>query len=195
MRLERRIALLEYLLIALPMANEGLLHVEHSPIQESAPPARTFLDQMMDLRIDNLHGQEERQLGQRGGLISVDLRAHPGSRSFNPHGHSAGGSLNLGKDHESLRPMPDQMLQAPRPERAATAQNINGLKEAGLTRSVRPANQREVAIGVNFRRLQAAEIRYLQLDPRPRLIASSASQHSVHWHSPATESGNCCCCR
>src|ERR1700722_12878211 len=117
---------------------------------------------MVHLWIDNLHGQEQRQLGQGGGLVTVDLRADAVSRTFNPHRYPPGCGIDLSEDHESFRAMPNEMLQAPSAERAATAQGIDGFEQTGLTGRIGSADQREMRVGVQFRRLQAAEIRYLQ---------------------------------
>src|ERR1700677_1509837 len=139
-RLQGRIALFEDLLITLPVSHEGLLHVEHTPIQETPAAARAFLNEAMHLGIDNLNRQEQCQLGQGGGLIPVDLRADPLSRTFDSHGHAPVRRTPRAEDNESFGPMATEMLQTPRAKGAAAAQDINGLEQAGLARRVGSRN-------------------------------------------------------
>jgi hypothetical protein len=72
------------------------------------------------------------------------------------------GRVNLTKNDESLGAMPYQVFQPPGPKRAPPTQNINGLQQAGLAGGVGAVDEREMGIEIEFRRLQAAEIRYLQ---------------------------------
>ncbi len=117
---------------------------------------------MVHFGVDDLHRQKQRQLGERGGLISVDLRSHPDARSFDSQGHAPGRGFDFAEHHEAFSPMPNQVLQASSPERAAAAEHIDGLEQAGLAGSVGSADQRKARVEMQFRRLQAAEIRYLQ---------------------------------
>jgi hypothetical protein len=55
----------------------------------------------------------------------------------------------------------DQMLEAPSPERSASAQHIDGLQQTRLARGIGAADEREPGIKIKNHRLQAAEIRYL----------------------------------
>jgi hypothetical protein len=55
------------------------------------------------------------------------------------------------------------MLQPSSPKRAAAAQHINRFQQTRLAGTIGPTDEGESGIEIKRRRLQAAEIRYLQL--------------------------------
>src|SRR3990170_5511674 len=60
-RPQRRIALLQRAVIASPLGAEPRFHVEHKPVQPSSPALWSLIHELVDLRIDSLHGEDARK--------------------------------------------------------------------------------------------------------------------------------------
>src|SRR5882672_1524496 len=113
----------------------------------------------MNLRINDLHWQRHRQFRQGCRSLAAYLRANTGSRALYAHGNSSIDGVNFAKHDKLLGVLPNQMLEAPSPKRASATQHIDGLQQTGLAGSVRSADQGELGIQLELRRLQAAEVR------------------------------------
>jgi hypothetical protein len=75
---EGGVSLLESLVVTLPVGDESRFHVEHTPVQKPSAVTGAFFYQAMDLRIDYLHRQRNRQIRQRCGPRAADLGANTG---------------------------------------------------------------------------------------------------------------------
>src|SRR6185312_11651847 len=181
MRLQRRISLLERELKSLPMLHEPWFHVEHSPVQKPTTAPRSFLDQSMNLGINDLYGQERRQFGQGGSPCTCHLPANPSRRTFHSKRDPAGEGINLAKDYESIPTVPDQVFQPPSAKGSSAAEHIQSLQQAGLAGGIGSTDQSKCGIELEIHRLQAAEIRYLHPAQGHGIKASSASRHSAPW--------------
>jgi hypothetical protein len=60
-----------------------------------------------------------------------------------------------------MRPVRIKTIELPSTKGAPSAQYVQGLEQAGLTRGIRAADQRELRIEFDLCRMQAPEIRYL----------------------------------
>src|SRR6185312_14377803 len=154
MRLQRRVSLLERELESLPMLHEPWFHVEHSPIQESATAPWAFLDQSMDLGIDDLHRQERRQLGQGGCTRTCHLSANSRRGSLHAERHPAIKGIDFAKDDKFISAVPDQMFQPPSAKGSSAAEHIQCFEQAGLAGRIGSADQSKLGIKLEIRRLQ-----------------------------------------
>ena len=156
------------------MGDEGWFHVEHAPVQKSAPATRALLDESVHLGINDLDRQRGGELGQGAHSFAGQFGANARGGSFNPHADSAARNLRFAENQEAFRSGPNQMVQAPRPERPATPKDINGLEQTRLAGRVRSADERELRVELHRGLMQAAEIRHLHPPKRHSIRASSA---------------------
>src|ERR1700679_4145735 len=116
----------------------------------------------MNLGVDDLHRQQRCQLRQRNRLGTVKLGPHSSGRTLHTERGPPTEAIDLSEHHKPVAAATNQVLQPSCAKRAASAEDINRLEHTGLARGIRPANQSKSGIEIESRRLQAAEIRYLQ---------------------------------
>jgi len=86
--------------------------LKHPPIQKPSAAVRTFFDQAMNFRVNDLHREHYRQVSQRRRFRTGDLGAYAGWRAFDTHGNMPVRGFHLAEHHELLGVVPDQMLEA-----------------------------------------------------------------------------------
>ena len=160
--LQGRIPLSKRLLVSLPMRHETWFHVEHAPIKKPSPAPRTFLDQLMNLGIDDLRRECQSELCQPRRLPSVDPGAKTAFLTLHPHRDAALSRIGLAEDNEPLSTAADEVVEAAGTKGAPPTQQIDGLKNAGLARGVLTTKEGELRIWLELDTLQATEIRHLQ---------------------------------
>jgi hypothetical protein len=102
------------------MTNEGLLHVERTPIQKAAAAGRPLFDEVMNLGINDLHWELQRQFRERRRRIPIYPGSHSRPRTFHAYGDSPVEGLHFAENHEALSPDANEVLQAASAKRPAT---------------------------------------------------------------------------
>ncbi len=153
-------------MVPLPRVQEGVFHVEHAPVQEPPTSVRALLQQLVDLRVDDLRREVAGQLtGARGrSAPDTDLGCPPISADAEHRRPAL--ALDPPDDPEGVLALAHQAFEAPGPKRPATAEEEYGLEQTRLARSIRPYEQVVARIEIEADALEAAEL--VDLDPRER---------------------------
>ncbi len=69
---QRCIPLTQGLVIAAPIQQESLFHVEHAPVEEPAPTTRSFFQELVDLGVNDLSWKLLRQICDPGRRSAPD---------------------------------------------------------------------------------------------------------------------------
>src|ERR1700723_3033573 len=101
-------------MVALPVTDKIMFHVEHSPVQKPSAPARAFLDEAMYFGIDDLYGKLQCELGQRCSLLPGYLGAHTHPAALNAERNVSLTGLYLAEYDEVLRTSFNEMIGMPR---------------------------------------------------------------------------------
>src|SRR5260221_4177972 len=98
-------------MVLLPFLYKGVFHVEHPPIEKSAPATRSFLDQSMHLGVDDLHRKYCRQLRKGRNAVATHFCSHAERRSLDAQ---SGATLCacLAIDHKPVGTETNQVIQA-----------------------------------------------------------------------------------
>ena len=155
---QRGVALLQRPLVATPVLHEPWFHVEHTPIEVTAALLRPLLDQSMHLRVDRLHRQDRRELGEAADPLSRRARLETLTAVTDPDWPQTLAGLEATGQQQLLLALANQGLVARRAERAATAQEENRLEQAGLAGGVGSADQVAATVEFQVGGFDAAEI-------------------------------------
>src|SRR5688572_6280057 len=134
-----------------------MFHVEHTPVEKSTPSSGSFLQKLVNFRIDNLRGKLFSQVRNPGGRSTSDTPFRIGARCPNTQRYGCRRSLRHGRQKEIVCSVGDQRFASPRTERAAATQEERGLKKAGLARRIRADEQIGFRIEFEFDSRQATK--------------------------------------
>src|SRR5262245_57626802 len=84
--LEGRVSLAQRAMKSLPGKQELRFHVEHTPVEKAASALRSFLDQLVNPGLDDLHWQRDVECRQRVDIGTANARGQPAVEDFNPNG-------------------------------------------------------------------------------------------------------------
>ena len=156
-----------------------MFHVEHAPVEIPPAPARTFLEQLVDLGVDDL-GRE--LLGQicdasRHGTAHVPFRAAAGC--LDAQRNRTDRAQGLAREQKGVFAVRDQRIAAAAAKRAAPAQEKGGLEQAGLARGIRPDEKIGAGIELELDRGKTAKsLGVKTAEGHPLLTGASASRHT-----------------
>ena len=156
-----------------------MFHVEHAPVEISATPTRTFLKQLVDLRIYDLGGKLLGEIrDSRGhGTSDVPFRAAAGCLDSEPDG--PGRAEGLAREQEGVLAVGNQRLPAAAAKGAAPAQEKGGFEQAGLARGIRPDEQIGAGIELQLDRSKTAKsLGVKAAEGHPFLRGASASRRT-----------------
>ena len=155
---EDGVALLERALIATPYTQKFVFHVKHTPVEQSASPRGSFLDQPVHARVDDLDREDFGDLGDTGNALAGEIRASPLPAVFDARDQLAARGLDAAYDAQEVGLRRKELLALIRAERTAVCEEVNRLEQARLTGAVLPDDARCLRIELQVSGADAAEI-------------------------------------
>jgi hypothetical protein len=123
-------------LIPTPYAEELVFHVKHTPVEQSAPAGRSFLDEAMHTRIDDLHGQDLGDLRDPGNALACEVRPSTLATVLDTRYELAATCLDTANDSQEVSSARKKLFALIRTERTTVRQEVDRLEQARLTRAV-----------------------------------------------------------
>src|SRR6185436_955210 len=112
-------------------------HVEHSPIEETAPLARAPLDDGVQAGFDRVYRQQRCQLRHAYGRLPVDLLLQPAGPIRHAEPARRAIDVRLTEHGKTIGAVAYEPTHLPGPERPAAPENEHTLEQARLTGPVR----------------------------------------------------------
>ena len=141
---ERGVPLLQRPVVPRPVESKGWFHVEHQPVQPASAPLGALVDELVDLRIDGLHGDDAGQLEQRPCILAIDPGARAAVRGDFDSGLLGRRIVRTAVYGQLGLAMADEPFAVARAEGPSAAQQENGFEDGGLAGAVFPGDQVEL---------------------------------------------------
>jgi hypothetical protein len=97
----------------------------------------------VDLRINDLHGQDARQLDERLNVLAINPGSRPLSGNLDPSTYSCT-RIRSPKDSQRGLTMTNQTIAAPGSKGSSATQEKNGFQDGRLAGTVAAGNEAEV---------------------------------------------------
>ena len=177
--LQRRIPLAQGLVVAPPGREEGMFHVEHAPVEKSPAPARTFLEQLVDLGVDDLGRELLGEIRDASGNGAADMPFRAAAGCLDAERDRTDRAQGLAREQKGVFAVGDERIAAAAAKRAAPAQEKGGLEQAGLARGIRA--DEEIGAGIELeldRGKTAKSLGVKAAEGHPFLRGASASRRT-----------------
>ena len=163
-------------LVAAPDSKEGVFHVEHTPVEQSPPTSRSFLDESMDAGIDHLDREDLCNLGDTGNALACEICASALLAVLHAGDQQTSRCFDTTDDAREIDLRGQQLLALVRAKRAAVSQEVDCLEQARFAGTVLADYARRPRIELETSGPDAAEI--LDID-RGQHIGGGSAQSRI----------------